>query len=84
MMSPEYTIKSLYTISSLSRQHEYSQLHCVQVVLYDRSGIFSAPRVWWTFKAFGHDRCASLLNTGAPLFFPETHCRTDECMSPWA
>ena len=26
------------------------------VVLYDRSGIFSAPRAWWTFKVFGHDR----------------------------
>ena len=26
------------------------------VVLYDRSGCFSAPRVWWTFRAFGHLR----------------------------
>lgn len=26
------------------------------VVIYDRAGIFSAPRVWWTFKAFGHER----------------------------
>ena len=30
------------------------------VILYDRAGIFSAPRVWWTFKAFGHGRCDSL------------------------
>ena len=30
------------------------------VILYDRAGIFSAPRVWWTFKAFGHDRCDGL------------------------
>ena len=28
----------------------------LQVVVYDRSGVFSAPRVWWTFRAFGHDR----------------------------
>jgi len=28
------------------------------VVVYDRAGIFSAPRVWWTFKAFGHARFA--------------------------
>jgi thiosulfate/3-mercaptopyruvate sulfurtransferase len=26
------------------------------VVVYDRAGVFSAPRVWWTFKAFGHAR----------------------------
>jgi len=26
------------------------------VVVYDRAGIFSAPRVWWTFKALGHAR----------------------------
>lgn len=27
-----------------------------QIVLYDRAGIFSAPRVWWTFRTFGHDQ----------------------------
>ena len=26
------------------------------VVIYDRAGIFSAPRVWWTFKVFGHNK----------------------------
>ena len=26
------------------------------VVVYDGSGIFSAPRVWWMFKAMGHDK----------------------------
>lgn len=25
-----------------------------QVVVYDRSGLFSAARVWWTFRVFGH------------------------------
>lgn len=29
-----------------------------QVVVYDRSGLFSAARVWWTFKVFGHDKWA--------------------------
>ncbi|RKO99761.1 hypothetical protein CXG81DRAFT_14067 [Caulochytrium protostelioides] len=24
------------------------------LVIYDQQGMFSAPRVWWTFKAFGH------------------------------
>ncbi|EIE18910.1 rhodanese domain-containing protein [Coccomyxa subellipsoidea C-169] len=38
-----------------------------QVVIYDRSGIFSAPRVWWTFRAFGHDRVA-VLDGGYPAW----------------
>ena len=29
------------------------------VIVYDTQGVFSAPRVWWTFKAFGHDRRAA-------------------------
>ena len=29
------------------------------VVVYDTQGVFSAPRVWWTFKAFGHQKCAA-------------------------
>lgn len=36
---------------------------CVQVILYDKAGIFSSPRVWWTFQAFGHDKCASCCNS---------------------
>ena len=34
----------------------------LQVVIYDRSGVFSAPRVWWTFRAFGHKRWSSFMN----------------------
>ena len=26
-----------------------------EVVVYDAQGIFSAPRVWWTFRVMGHD-----------------------------
>lgn len=26
-----------------------------RVVVYDASGVMSAARVWWTFRAFGHD-----------------------------
>jgi len=35
------------------------------VVVYDGSGMFSAPRVWWTFKAMGHDR-VRVLDGGFP------------------
>jgi thiosulfate/3-mercaptopyruvate sulfurtransferase len=30
------------------------------VVAYDARGVVSAARVWWTFRAFGHDRVAVL------------------------
>ncbi len=30
------------------------------VVVYDSAGIFSAPRVWWMFKAMGHKQVALL------------------------
>lgn len=26
------------------------------VVLFDHLGVFSAPRVWWTFKVLGHEK----------------------------
>ncbi|MEM9705793.1 MAG: 3-mercaptopyruvate sulfurtransferase [Pseudomonadota bacterium] len=37
------------------------------VVIYDEAGLFSAPRVWWTFRAMGHDR-VSVLNGGLPMW----------------
>lgn len=37
------------------------------VVVYDSMGIFSAPRVWWTFKTFGHDKVA-VLDGGLPAW----------------
>ena len=32
----------------------------VRIVVYDQRGIFSAARVWWTFRVFGHDDIAVL------------------------
>ena len=29
------------------------------VVIYDRVGTFSAPRAWWTWKVFGHEKYRS-------------------------
>jgi len=57
------------------------------VVVYDRAGIFSAPRVWWTFKAFGHARVA-VLDGGYPAWqaagfevdkAPQSQAEVDVC-----
>ncbi len=36
-----------------------------RIVVYDRMGIFSSPRVWWMFKSFGHHNI-QVLNGGFP------------------
>ncbi|MGH1350378.1 MAG: 3-mercaptopyruvate sulfurtransferase [Methyloligellaceae bacterium] len=40
------------------------------VIVYDRLGIFSSPRVWWTFKVMGHDN-VSVLNGGFKKWISE-------------
>lgn len=35
------------------------------LVVYDNIGIYASPRVWWMFKAMGHDKVA-VLNGGLP------------------
>lgn len=42
----------------------------VRIVVYDGRGVFSAPRVWWTFKAFGH-RDVTILDGGLPKWLAE-------------
>ncbi len=37
------------------------------VVVYDGSGMFSAPRVWWMLRIFGHDN-VRVLNGGLPAW----------------
>lgn len=37
------------------------------VVVYDRQGLFSAARVWWTFKLMGHDQ-VQVLRGGLPAW----------------
>ncbi|MFQ5773585.1 MAG: 3-mercaptopyruvate sulfurtransferase [Kiloniellaceae bacterium] len=42
----------------------------VRIVVYDQRGIMSAPRVWWTFRFFGHDDVA-VLDGGLPMWMRE-------------
>ena len=47
-----------------------------QVVVYDGAGIFSAARVWWTFRLMGLTRVA-VLDGGLPKWRAEGHPLTD-------
>lgn len=40
------------------------------IAVYDGLGFFSAPRVWWMFRAFGHDR-VRVLDGGFPKWQAE-------------
>ncbi len=35
------------------------------IILYDRQGVYSAPRAWWLFKVMGHDQ-VQVLDGGLP------------------
>ena len=41
-----------------------------RIVVYDALGLFSAARVWWMFRAFGHDDVA-VLDGGLPKWLAE-------------
>ncbi len=42
----------------------------VRIVVYDQRGIWSAPRVWWTFRHFGHED-VTVLDGGLPKWLAE-------------
>ena len=42
------------------------------VVIYDSHGMFSAPRVWWSFRVMGHDK-VWVLDGGLPKWIAEGH-----------
>src|SRR5215211_602483 len=42
----------------------------MKIVVYDGAGLFSAPRVWWTFRTFGA-RDVSILDGGLPAWKAE-------------
>jgi thiosulfate/3-mercaptopyruvate sulfurtransferase len=43
-----------------------------RVVVYDGQGLFSAPRVWWNFRAMGHEN-VFVLDGGLPKWITEDH-----------
>lgn len=53
------------------------------LIVYDRMGVFTAPRVWWMFKAMGHDRIA-VLNGGMPAWLAAGGASVDTCARPLA
>lgn len=42
------------------------------VIVYDTAGLFSAARVWWMFRYFGHESVA-VLDGGFPQWLRENH-----------
>lgn len=48
-----------------------------QVVVYDGAGLFSAARVWWTFRLMGLNKIA-VLDGGLPKWRAEGHALTAE------
>lgn len=53
----------------------------MRVVVYDSVGMFSAARVWWTFRAMGHEDVC-VLNGGLPKWKAEGHPVTSEPTAP--
>jgi thiosulfate/3-mercaptopyruvate sulfurtransferase len=51
------------TVKFASRMKKMGVGDGIRIVVYDTEGMFSAPRVWWTFRAMGHDDVA-VLNGG--------------------
>jgi thiosulfate/3-mercaptopyruvate sulfurtransferase len=52
-----------------------------RVIVYDADGLFSAPRVWWMFRAMGHDNVA-LMTGGFRAWQSAGHKVTGEIPSP--
>ena len=52
-----------------------------KIVVYDQLGLFSAARVWWMFRVFGHTDVA-LLDGGLPKWIAEGRAVEDEPPAP--
>ncbi len=51
------------TVKFASRMKKMGVGDGIRIVVYDTQGLFSAARVWWTFRAMGHEDVA-VLNGG--------------------
>jgi thiosulfate/3-mercaptopyruvate sulfurtransferase len=52
-----------------------------RVIVYDQQGLFSAARVWWMFRIFGHQDVA-VLDGGLPQWLAGGHPVTDDEPDP--
>jgi thiosulfate/3-mercaptopyruvate sulfurtransferase len=52
-----------------------------RIIVYDGMGIFSAPRVWWMFRVFGHEDVA-VLDGGLPKWKREGRPLSGERTAP--
>ena len=52
-----------------------------RVIVYDQTGLFSAARVWWAFRVFGHEDVA-VLDGGLPKWLAERRPVEDEKPDP--
>jgi len=51
------------------------------IVVYDKVGIYSSPRVWWMFRAMGHDSVA-VLDGGLPAWIQTGYETTPTLATP--
>jgi thiosulfate/3-mercaptopyruvate sulfurtransferase len=52
-----------------------------RIIVYDGPGLFSAARVWWMFRVFGHNDIA-ILDGGLPKWLAESRPVTDDETMP--
>ena len=64
------------TIKFASRMKKMGVGDGTRIVIYDTHGLFSAARVWWTFRAMGHEDVA-VLNGGLKKWKAEARALED-------
>lgn len=69
------------TVKFASRMKQMGIGDGMRIVVYDSVGMFSAARVWWTFRVMGHEDVA-VLNGGLPKWKAEGHPVTSEPTAP--
>lgn len=69
------------TVKFASRMKKLGIGDGMRIVVYDSLGLFSAARVWWTFRVMGHEDVA-VLNGGLPKWKAERREVTGEPPAP--